>query len=60
MKVKLLSIELEYDSDEEDFNINIKYGKILEHEDFADLKEDTYKLKDEIVKVIQEKIEEED
>lgn len=56
MKVKLLSVELEFDSDEEEFDINFKYGNITKHEDFADLKEATYELKDKIVKVIQEHI----
>lgn len=56
MKVKLLDVELEFDSDEENFNINIKYGKILDNEDFKDLKEDTYKLKDKITTIIQNHI----
>lgn len=53
MKVKILDVELEFDSNEENFNINIKYGKIMDNEDFKDLKEDAFKLKDKIVKVIQ-------
>ena len=59
MEVKILNIDLVYDSDTEAVNIITKYGKILEYKGFDDLKEHTYKLNKKIIELIQDEFAEE-
>ena len=59
MKCKLLSVEIEYDGELDNVEIVTKYGKILEQEDFKELKEQIERLNKDIVKVIQKELEKE-
>ena len=57
MKCKLLSVEMEYDGELDNMEIVTKYGKILEQEDFKELKEQMERLNKDIVKVIKKELE---
>ena len=57
MKCKLLSVEIEYDAKLDNAEIVTKYGKILEQEDFKELKEQMKRLNKDIVKVIKKSLE---
>ena len=59
MKCKLLSVEIEYDAELDNVEIVTKYGKILEQEDFKELKDQMEGLNKNIVKVIQKELEKE-
>ena len=59
MKCKLLSVEIEYDAELDNAEIVTKYGKILEQEDFKELKDQMEGLNKNIVKVIQKELEKE-
>lgn len=59
MKCKLLSVEIEYDGELDNVEIVTKYGKILEQEDFKELKDQMERLNKDIVKVIQKELEKE-
>ena len=59
MKCNLLSVEIEYDGELDNVEIVTKYGKILEQEDFKELKEQMERLNKDIVKVIQKELEKE-
>ena len=52
MITKLLGIELQYNAEIDDIEIIVNYGKILEHKDFKDLKNQIENLKKKIVKII--------
>lgn len=52
MIAKLLGIELQYNAEINDIEIIVNYGKILEHKDFKDLKNQIERLKKKIVKII--------
>lgn len=52
MIVKLLGIELQYNTEIDDIEIIVNYGKILERKDFKDVKNQIEKLKKKIVKII--------
>lgn len=57
MKCKLLSVEIEYNGELDNVEIVTKYGKILEQEDFKELKDQMEGLNKNIVKVIQKELE---
>ena len=56
MIVKLLGIELQYNTEIDDIEIIVNYGKILERKDFKDVKNQIEKLKKKIVKIILKEI----
>ncbi len=56
MIAKLLGIELQYNAESDNAEIIIDYGKILEHEDFKDLKSQIEGLKEKIVEIILKEI----
>lgn len=59
MKCPLLCVEMKYDSEIDNVEIVTKYGKILEQEDFKELKDQMERLNKDIVKVIQKELEKE-
>ncbi len=59
MKCKLLSVEIEYNAELDNVEIVTKYGKILEQEDFKELKEQMERLNKDIVKAIQKELDKE-
>lgn len=59
MKCELLCVEIKYNAELDNAEIVTKYGKILENEDFKELKEQMERLNKDIVKVIQKELEKE-
>ena len=52
MNIKLLSVEVLFNTDT-DVEILVKYGKILDNEDFKGLRKQMISLKEKIVKLIE-------
>lgn len=56
MIIKLLGIELNYNSEINKPEIIVKYGKILDNQEFKDLDNQIKRIKSKIIKIIEREL----
>lgn len=57
MIIKLLNIDLQYNSENDDCEIIVNYGKIFDGNNFKDMEKQIKQIKEKVVEVIKEELE---